>query len=115
MRQFRRLLSCATLCMLAILLHLAVLSSHTGGGAAAGAATVEVTQVQGGFGYSMDNRDVQDFKPPKHSFVDYTDFLLTSSIQPPATLTVARRVGIEVSDSPPDVYPDIFIPPEPLA
>lgn len=115
MRQFRRLLSCATLCMLAILLHMAVLSCHTESGATAGATTVEVTQAQGGVDYSMDTRDVQDFKPPKHSFVDYTDFLLTSSIQPPAMLTVARRVGAEASDSPLDVYPDIFIPPESLS
>jgi len=113
MRQFRRLLVCASLGMLAVLLHLAVFSCVTGAGAGAAATTVEITQVQGGFGYSMDTPDVQDFKPPKHSFVDYTDFLLISSIQPPALLASARHTGVEASGAPPDVYPDIFIPPEP--
>jgi len=112
MRQFRGLLTCVTVCMLAILLHLTVVSCYLGAGDRAVTDGAEVAQAQGASGHAGDAAGQQSFKPPKHAFVDYSDFLLVSVILPPDRASVSRLLGHEVSGSPPEVYLDIFIPPD---
>ncbi len=116
MRQRRSLLTCATVFMLAILLHLSLLSGFTGAGAETTAGVVEISQAQGnGSGQTTTSGDRENFKPPKQSFVDYSDFLLTGSILPPVTRSEIGWSADNRSGFPPEIYLDIFIPPDQLA
>lgn len=113
MRQLRSLLTCATVFMLAILLHLSVLSGFTETDTGAPSGGVEIAQThEGGSGQPTATTDVDNFKPPKQSFVDYSDFLLTGSIQTPVALSETHRGAVNRYRLPPDVYLDIFIPPD---
>lgn len=113
MRQLRSLLTCPTIVMLAVLLHLSVVSGFTGAGTGAPAGGVEMAQAQGdGLGQTTATAAREDFKPPKQSFVDYSDFLLTCRILPPAVLPETRWRAGNGSGLPPEIYLDIFIPPD---
>lgn len=113
MRQLRSLLICATIFMLAVLLHLSVISVFTATGSGMAAGGVEIAQVQGdGYGQTTATVDSENFKPPKQSFVDYSDFLLGSCILPPVEPSAIRWGAGNSSGFPPDVYLDIFIPPD---
>ncbi len=113
MRQLRSLLTCATVFMLAILLHLSVLSGFTETDAGAPSGGVEIAQAQGdGFGQPTTTADSENFKPPKQSFVDYNDFLLAGAILPLVALSETRWEVGNRSGFPPEIYLDIFIPPD---
>jgi hypothetical protein len=115
MRQRCSLLTCATVFMLAILLHLSLLSGFTGAGADVTAGGVEIAQAQGdGSGQTTTPDDRENFKPPKQSFVDYSDFLLASCILPPVTRSETGWSVDNRSGFPPEIYLDIFIPPDQL-
>lgn len=69
-----------------------------------GSAANGITQQQ--------HHEVQDFKPPKHSFVDYSLYLLNNNAMPPYLQLVARWLPPEDADLPPDVYAEIDTPPD---
>lgn len=116
MQQRRSLLTCTTVFMLAILLHLSLLSGFTGAAADAPAGEVAIAQAQGnGSGQTTTSGDGENFKPPKQSFVDYSDFLLEGCILPPVTRSETGWSVGNRSVFPPEIYLDIFIPPDQLA
>lgn len=115
MRHVRCLLTYATVCMLAVMLHLAVMSCCQAAQTGLLVSGTEISQAQVGSGQPVDGADLQSFKPPKQSFVDYTDFLLTSNVLPPEAAAVPRLRSNDGSVSPPQVYQDIFIPPDQTA
>lgn len=115
MRHVRCLLTYATVCMLAVMLHLAVMSCCQAAKTGLLVSGAEISQAQVGSGQPVDGADLQSFKPPKQSFVDYTDFLLTSSVLPPEAAAVPRLHSNDGSAPPPQVYLDIFIPPDQTA
>lgn len=53
-----------------------------------------------------------DFKPPKHSFVDYTTFFCPDRLVPLYQPSESRLVFAEPFRSPPQVYREIFVPPQ---
>jgi hypothetical protein len=57
-----------------------------------------------------------DFKPPKHSFVDYTTYFCPDHLVP---VHLPREAVLSIFDSfrppPPAVYFEIFVPPQNLA
>lgn len=114
MHLFRTFAIAAAPCMLVLLLHLTVLSLS--------AAKNDPKLPAWGYGvtqpHSVDGQErqqfpeLQDFKPPKQSFVDYTTFLLPDSGLPIYDPRVVRGGTRDASRTLPDVYRDIFIPPD---
>lgn len=64
---------------------------------------------------SSTHPDLQDFKPPKQSFVDYGDFLLTADLRSVGGVVPSSHARHEPLGLPPDVYHEIFIPPDQTA
>lgn len=103
----------AALCMLVILLHLSILaiSAKTAQGLPSGSP--EITQ-----SCSLDKEaqqhfpHIRDFKPPKHSFTDYSVFLLTGSNLPVCGSGHIPEKPQETALVFPDVFYEIFIPPD---
>lgn len=103
----------AALCMLVILLHLSILaiSAKTAQGLPSGSP--EITQ-----SCSLDKETqqhfphIRDFKPPKHSFTDYSVFLLTGSNLPVYGSEQLPDKNRETVLLFPEVFFEIFIPPD---
>lgn len=111
----RYLLTYATVCMLAVMLQLAALSFCHAAKTGMVVPGAEIIQAPADTGQSIAGANLQSFKPPKQSFVDYTDFLLTSSVLPPHAAAVPRLRSNDGFELPPPVYLDIFIPPDQTA
>lgn len=54
----------------------------------------------------------EDYKPPKHSFVDYTTFFCPDRLMPLYQPSESRLHAAEPFRAPPQVYRDIFVPPQ---
>ncbi|AAR35680.1 hypothetical protein KIP69_11155 [Geobacter sulfurreducens] len=59
--------------------------------------------------------DIDDFKPPKHSFIDYTTYFCPSRLVPIYQPSESRLVFAEPFRLPPQVYPEISVPPQNVA
>ena len=53
-----------------------------------------------------------DFKPPKYLFVDYTTFFCPDRLVPLYRPNESRMVFAEPFRAPPQVYREIFVPPQ---
>ena len=53
-----------------------------------------------------------DFKPPKHSFVDYTTFFCPDRLVPIYQPSESRLFIAEPFRAPPQVFREIFVPPQ---
>ncbi|CAH2030909.1 hypothetical protein [Trichlorobacter ammonificans] len=115
MPQCRSFAIAAALCMLATLLHL-TLPGLLQDGMKAATSGHELTQtITVGSEEEQQFPELQNFKPPKQSFVDYTTFLLSGSPLPAYGPQVVRNGGRKTSLALSDVYRDIFIPPDIVA
>ena len=56
-----------------------------------------------------------DHKPPKCSFINYDSFFADTGVVPAYIPVVADLIFYEAFQAPPDVYQDIFVPPQNLA
>ena len=56
-----------------------------------------------------------DFKPPKHSFIDYSTFFAPNSLLPAYNPVVSRLLPYEPFQTLQNVYLDISVPPDNLA
>jgi hypothetical protein len=56
-----------------------------------------------------------DFKPPKHSFIDYTSYFCPDRLVPIYRPSESRLFFSEPFRLPPQVYPEIFVPPQNIA
>jgi len=61
---------------------------------------------------SDDNPVHGDFKPPKHSFVDYSTFFCPDCLVPIYHPSEARLFVTELFRAPPQVFREIFVPPQ---
>ncbi|ANA39929.1 MULTISPECIES: hypothetical protein [Geobacter] len=59
--------------------------------------------------------DIDDFKPPKHSFIDYTTYFCPSGLVPIYQPSESRLLFAEPFRLPPQVYPEISVPPQNIA
>ncbi|RNC67408.1 MAG: hypothetical protein ED859_14745 [Desulfuromonadales bacterium] len=56
-----------------------------------------------------------DFKPPKHSFIDYSNFFSANCLLPVYDPEVSRLLSYEPYQALPTVYLEIHVPPDCLA
>jgi len=56
-----------------------------------------------------------DFKPPKHSFIDYSTFFCPNNFIPAYNPAVSRLLSHEPFQAVPQVYLEINVPPDSLA
>lgn len=56
-----------------------------------------------------------DFKPPKHSFIDYASYFCPERLVPIYQPAESRLIFAEPFRAPPQVYQDIFVPPQNFA
>lgn len=56
-----------------------------------------------------------DFKPPKHSFIDYSTFFAPNNLLPAYNPVVSRLLPLEPLQTLPNVYLEINVPPDNLA
>lgn len=56
-----------------------------------------------------------DFKPPKHSFIDYSTFFAPNNLLPAYNPVVSRLLPHEPFQTLPNVYLEINVPPDNLA
>jgi len=56
-----------------------------------------------------------DFKPPKHSFIDYSIFFAPNNLLPAYNPVVSRLLPHEPLQTLPNVYLEINVPPDNLA
>jgi len=56
-----------------------------------------------------------DFKPPKHSFIDYSTFFAHNKVLPAYNPVVSRLLPHEPFQTFPNVYLEINVPPDNLA
>jgi hypothetical protein len=64
---------------------------------------------------AVDNPDADDFKPPKHSFIDYSNFFYPNNFLPAYNPAVSRLLSHEPFQAAPQVYLEINVPPDSLA
>jgi hypothetical protein len=84
---------------------------------------LELTTVQQQAAYSASladsDREEQkhqgDFKPPKHSFIDYSNFFSSNCLLPVYDPEVSRLLAYEPYQALPTVYLEIPVPPDCLA
>lgn len=58
---------------------------------------------------------IDDFKPPKHSFIDYTTYFCPDRLVPIYQPSESLLLFSEPFRIPPQVYPEIFVPPQNIA
>jgi len=56
-----------------------------------------------------------DFKPPKHSFIDYSTFFAPNNLLPAYNPVVSRLLPHELLQTFPNVYLEINVPPDNLS
>ena len=56
-----------------------------------------------------------DFKPPKHSFIDYSTFFYPNNFLPAYNPAVSKLLSHEPFQAMPQVYLEINVPPDSLA
>ena len=61
------------------------------------------------------NSGEDDFKPPKHSFIDYSNFFYPNNFLPAYNPAVSRLLSHEPFQTMPQVYLEINVPPDSLA
>ncbi|MBT0652012.1 hypothetical protein [Geomobilimonas luticola] len=64
---------------------------------------------------SEEQKEMGDFKPPKHSFLDYSNFFASSCLLPAYNPAVSRLLVYEPFASLSTVYMEIVVPPDSLA
>jgi len=55
---------------------------------------------------------LKDFKPPKHSFINYETFFGNNTLVLPYLPLIANLKYYHSLQTPPEFYPDIFVPPQ---
>lgn len=84
------------------------------GGMTQGGAQTETAALTETVEAAADNA-LKDFKPPKHSFINYEAFFGNNILVLAYHPLIANLIFYDAFQLPPEVYPDIFVPPQNIA